>query len=45
LTLQFDERKLEKLKDIARMEKTLLRDIIDSIVEDYISRWEKQKKS
>jgi hypothetical protein len=45
LTLQFDERKLEKLKDIARMEKTLLRDIIDNIVEDYISRWEKQKKS
>lgn len=45
LTLQFDERKLEKLKTIARMEKTLLRDIIDSIVEDYISRWEKEKKS
>jgi hypothetical protein len=45
LILQFDERKLEKLKDIARMEKTLLRDIIDNIVEDYISRWEKQKKS
>jgi len=45
LTLQFDERKLEKLKDIARMEKTLLRDIIDNIVGDYISRWEKQKKS
>lgn len=45
LTLQFDERKLEKLKTIARMEKTLLRDIIDSIVEEYISRWEKEKKS
>ncbi len=44
LTLQFDERKLEKLKTIARMEKTLLRDIIDGIVEEYISRWEKQKQ-
>lgn len=44
LTLQFDERKLEKLKTIARMEKTLLRDIIDSIVEEYIARWEKQKQ-
>lgn len=43
LTLQFDERKLEKLKTIARMEKTLLRDIIDGIVEEYIARWEKQK--
>lgn len=45
LTLQFDERKLEKLKAIARLEKTLLRDIIDTIVEDYISRWEKDKKA
>ena len=45
LTLQFDERKLEKLKTIAKMEKTLLRDIIDGIVEEYIARWEKQKKS
>jgi hypothetical protein len=44
LTLQFDERKLEKLKTIARMEKTLLRDIIDGIVEEYIARWEKQKQ-
>ncbi|MDX2066999.1 MAG: hypothetical protein SFV55_01170 [Haliscomenobacter sp.] len=44
LTLQFDERKLEKLKAIARMEKTLLRDIIDGIVEEYIARWEKQKQ-
>jgi hypothetical protein len=44
LTVQFDERKLEKLKTIARMEKTLLRDIIDSIVEEYISRWEKEKR-
>ncbi len=44
LTLQFDERKLEKLKTIAKMEKTLLRDIIDGIVEEYIARWEKQKQ-
>mgnify|MGYP000862368105 FL=1 len=45
LTVQFDERKLEKLKTIARTEKTLLRDIIDSIVEEYIAKWERQKKS
>lgn len=44
LTVQFDERKLEKLKTIARLEKTLLRDIIDGIVEEYISRWEQEKK-
>lgn len=44
LTVQFDERKLEKLKTIARLEKTLLRDIIDGIVEEYIARWEQEKK-
>jgi hypothetical protein len=40
LTVAFDEQKLEKLKTIARMEKTYLRDIIDVIVADYIKEYE-----
>jgi hypothetical protein len=43
LSLAFDEQKLEKLKTIARLEKTFLRTIIDEIVEDYIKTYEKKK--
>ena len=40
ITLSFDPVKLEKLKDIARSQRTLLRDIIDEIVEEYLNKVE-----
>jgi len=40
ITLSFDPVKLEKLKSIARDQRTLLRDVIDEIVEDYLNRME-----
>lgn len=40
LTLSFDQQKLEKLKHIARLEKTYLKDIIDEIVEEFIEEYE-----
>ena len=43
LTVAFDEQKLEKLKTIARIEKTYLRDIIDEIVADYIQEYEQKR--
>lgn len=44
LTIVFDTQKLHKLKEIARLEKTILRDIIDDIVAQYIESYEKRKK-
>lgn len=43
LTVAFDEQKLEKLKTIARIEKTYLRDIIDEIVADFIQEYEQKR--
>jgi hypothetical protein len=40
LTLAFDENKLDKLKYIARLERTYLKDIIDEIVEEFIEEYE-----
>jgi hypothetical protein len=40
ITLSFDPVKLEKLKSIARNQRSLLRDVIDEIVEDYLNRME-----
>jgi len=40
ITLSFDPVKLEKLKSIARNQRSLLRDVIDEIVEDYLNRVE-----
>ena len=45
LTIVFDEKKLSKLKEIARMEKTILRDIIDDIVAGFILEYERKKKN
>jgi hypothetical protein len=45
LTITFDNQKLKKLKDIARLEKTYLKDIIDEIVGDFIKEYEVQKNS
>lgn len=44
LTLTFDHQKLEKLKTIARLEKTYLKDIIDEIVGEFIEEYEQKKK-
>jgi len=44
LTLVFDEQKLKKLREIARKEKTYLKDIIDEIVAEFIRSYEKKKK-
>ncbi len=43
LTVTFDLQKLEKLKNIARLEKTYLKDIIDEIVGEYISKYDQKK--
>lgn len=43
LTLVFDESKLNKLKSIARLERSYLKDIIDEIVEGFIKEYEVQK--
>ena len=43
LTVTFDRQRLNKLKTIARMEKSYLKDILGDIVEEYIRRYENQK--
>ncbi len=43
LTLTFDEEKIKKLKKIARTQKKYLRKVINDIVEEYISEYEKEK--
>lgn len=45
LTLSFDHQKLEKLKSIARLEKTYLKNIIDEIVGEFIEEYEQKKKN
>jgi hypothetical protein len=45
ITLVFDQQKLEKLKQIARVERAYLKDIIDNIVEDYILAYEYNKNN
>jgi hypothetical protein len=42
LTISFDETKLAKLKNIARQEKTFLKDIIDEIVGEYLESYEQE---
>ncbi len=39
ITLLFDQKKLERLKTIARLERTYLKDIIDDIVEDFLKSY------
>ncbi len=43
VTLIFDQKKLEQLKTIARLERTYLKDIIDDIVEDFLESYEKEQ--
>lgn len=45
ITLTFDPVKLEKLKAIARRERTYLRDIIDEIVAEYLEEYESRKNT
>jgi hypothetical protein len=40
VTLTFDPDKLDKLKTIARHQRTYLRDVIDQIVADYLERYD-----
>jgi hypothetical protein len=43
LTVTFDKKKLEKLKKIARLEKSYLKDILGEIVAEYIKKYELSK--
>jgi hypothetical protein len=43
ITLTFDKDKLNKLNEIADLEKARLKDIIDELVVNYISQWEDKK--
>lgn len=44
VTLVFDKNKLDKLKTIARVERTYLKDIIDDIVENFLRTYEAGQK-
>lgn len=44
VTLVIDKEKLSKLKSIARAERTYIKDIIDDMVSDFISQYEKADK-
>ncbi len=43
IVLTFDRERLSKLKQIAKMEKTLLKDMISRVVADYIKEYEHKK--
>lgn len=44
VTITFDKEKLEKLKKIARLQKSYLKDIVNEVVGEYISEFESSKK-
>jgi hypothetical protein len=44
VTFFFDERKLDKLKELARRENVYLREIVSRIVADYVARIEREGK-
>ena len=43
VTLLFDPKKLDKLKTIARLERTYLKDIVDELVLEFIQQYEQKK--
>src|SRR5690606_5056990 len=43
VTLVFEPDKLEKLKTIARLEKSYLKDIVSGLVEEYIESYERKR--
>lgn len=45
VTLLFDPKKLEKLKTIAKLERTYLKDIMDELVQEFIQNYEQRKGS
>lgn len=45
ITLTFEPQKLEKLRNIARVERAMLKDIINEIVGEYIQKYEMDKGS
>lgn len=44
ITFLVDKDKLDKLKEIAKKEKAFLKDVISSIVEEYVANYQAQKK-
>lgn len=44
VTITLEQKRLEKLKSIARMEKSYLKDIINEVVAEYITKYETQQK-
>jgi hypothetical protein len=43
ITLMFDNAKVEKLKNIARRERSYMRDIVQNVVADFIENYERKK--
>lgn len=43
VTFIFDQKKLDKLKTIARVKKTYLKNIVDDLVSEYIDEYEQKK--
>ena len=43
VTFSFDREKVDKLKSIARLEKSYIKDIVNGIVSEYIDEYEKSK--
>lgn len=43
VTFSFDREKVDKLKSIARLEKSYIKDIVNEIVSEYIEEYEKEK--
>jgi hypothetical protein len=43
ITISFDQKQIDKLKRIARLEKTLLKDMIAGVVAEYIRDYERNK--
>lgn len=44
IAISFDKEKLEKLKKIARLERTLLKDMITRVVAEYVEEYEQKMK-
>ncbi|MCB0644189.1 MAG: hypothetical protein KDC44_21245, partial [Phaeodactylibacter sp.] len=43
ITFVFDREKLDKLKQIARKEKSYLKDLVDELISEYIDSYESHK--
>ena len=45
VTITLEQKRLDKLKSIARMEKSYLKDIINEVVAEYITKYETQQNA